>query len=208
MKGFDRFFLILGTVLVLILWFEGYHDAADATPAGEADGGLALGAPRPILSTNDPAGAGGLNLPPGVRIDQATGLLMGVVPPDIPGVEPVTWELLRTYEHQPEMAGLPESIKKLDGKRIVMIGFLMTVFEFSDIHEFHLVASHWSCCYGVPPGLESAVHVKLADGEKGLENTMKPLRVIGTLRVGEMKESGIIYAIYRLEDAEAVVMDY
>ena len=208
MSGFDRIFLIAGTVLVLVLWFEGYHDAADATPAGEDGGGLVLGAPRPILSSGDPAGMGGLNLPPGVRIDQATGLLMGVVPPDIPGVEPVTWELLRTYEHQPEMAGLPESIKKLDGKRVVMIGFLMTVFEFSDIHEFHLVASHWSCCYGVPPGLESAVHVKLADGEKGLENTMKPLRVIGTLRVGEMKESGIIFAIYRLEDAEAVIMDY
>ena len=209
MSFFDRGLLIVGTLALLVLWFEGYHEAADATPLEDADGVLALSRPRSILGSGDPASAmAGLSLPPGVRIDQATGLLMGVVPPDIPGVEPLTWELLRTYEHQPGMEGLPESIRKLDGKKVVMIGFLMTVFEFDDIHEFHLVASHWSCCYGVPPGLESAVHVKLADGEEGLANTMKPLRVIGTLRVGEMKESGIIYAIYRIEDAEATVMEY
>jgi hypothetical protein len=209
MSRFDFVLVGLGSLLLLGFWFQGYHKAADAAPTVTSAQAPALKAPRAILGGGGPAGsAAGLSLPPGVRIDQATGLLMGVVPPDIPGVEPMTWELLRTYEHQPGMKDLPESIAKLNGKRVVMIGFLMTLFEFDDIHEFHLVASHWSCCYGVPPGLESAVHVKLADGEEGLPNTMKPLRVIGTLRVGERKESGIIYAIYAIEDAEVVVMDY
>ena len=204
----DKIFLGLGSVVVLFLWFEGC-EAAKAAPLASYQAGAPLASPRAILGGGGPASAmAGLSLPPGVRIDPTTGLLMGVVPPDIPGVEPMTWELLRTYEHQPELKGMPESISKLNGKKVVMIGFLMTVFEFDDIHEFHLVASHWSCCYGVPPGLESAVHVKLKDGEEGLPNTMKPLRVIGTLRVQEMKESGIIFAIYSIEDAEAKVMDY
>lgn len=207
---FDRILLIAGSLALLIFWFEGYHAAADGHPPETAADTRSLNAPRAILGGGDSSGGplAGLSLPPGVRIDQATGLLMGVVPPDIPGVEPLTWELLRTYEHQPEMKGLPEAIQKLDGKKVVMIGFLMTVFEFDDIHQFHLVASHWSCCYGVPPGLEGAMNVTLAKGEEGLPNTMKPLRVIGTLRVGEQKESGIIYAIYAIEDAEVVVMDY
>jgi len=211
MSLFDRILLILGSLAVLILWFEGYHDAAEATPPSADGGGLAsLAAPRAILGSGGAEGGAlsGLALPEGIRIDQATGLLMGVVPPDIPGVEPLTWELLRTYEYQPEMKGLPDAIKNLDGKRVVMIGFLMTVFEFDDIHEFHLVASHWSCCYGVPPGLDGAVHVKLADDQEGLPNTVKPLRVIGTLHVGEIKESEIVYAIYSITDAEAVIMDY
>ena len=207
---FDRILLIAGSLALIVFWFEGYHDAADARPLTTQTDSLALNAPRPILGSGGPDSdpMAGLSLPPGVRIDQATGLLMGVVPPDIPGVEPMTWELLRTYEHQPEMKDLPESIRKLNGKKVVMIGFLMTVFEFDDIHEFHLVASHWSCCYGVPPGLDGAIHVQLAEGEDGLPNTVKPLRVIGTLHVGEIKESEIVYAIYSLEDAEALIMDY
>lgn len=212
MTTFDRILLIAGSLLLVILWFEGYHDAAEATPVGPlaANGSSRLlSAPRAILGSGGAeGGVAGLSMPEGIRLDQTTGLLMGVVPPDIPGVEPLTWELLRTYEYQPGMKDLPESIKRLDGKKVVMIGFLMTVFEFDDIHEFHLVASHWSCCYGVPPGLDGAIHVQLAEGEDGLPNTVKPLRVIGTLHVGEIKESEIVYAIYSLEDAEALIMDY
>ena len=60
----------------------------------------------------------------------------------------------------------------------------------------------------MPPGLDGALHTKLKEGEDGLPNTNKPLRVIGTLRVGEVKESEIVYAIYALEDAEVLIMDY
>ncbi|MDJ0522239.1 MAG: DUF3299 domain-containing protein [Planctomycetota bacterium] len=200
---FDRWFLVIATLLGLVLWFEGYHAAADVEAQGEP------GATRAILGVQGAEGGTlSLTLPAGLRIDPATGLLLGVVPPDIPGVEPVMWELLRTYEYRPGLEGMPEDIKKLDGKKVVMIGFLMTVFEYDDIHEFHLVASHWSCCYGVPPGLDGAVSIKLKEGEEGLPNTIKPLRVIGTLRVAEVKESDIVYAIYSIDEAEARIMDY
>jgi hypothetical protein len=205
-RGFDLVLVALGSLVVLVLWFEGYQRAAD----GATDGMLDLAAPRPILGSGGAEGGlpAATGLPAGFRLDPATGLLLGVALPDIPGTEPLSWELLRTYEYRPGLKEMPEAIAKLDGQRVVMIGFLMTVFEYDDIHEFHLVASHWSCCYGVPPGLEGAVHVKLADGEEGLPNTIKPLRVIGTLKIEEIKEAGIVYAIYALKDAEVLIMDY
>ena len=92
-------------------------------------------------------------------------------------MERLRGEWLRTYQYEPGLKIRPEDIRKRDGKTVVMIGFLMTVFEYDDIHEFHLVASHWSCCYGVPAGLDGAVRITLKKGEDGLPNTIKPLRV-------------------------------
>ncbi len=200
---FDRWLIAALTLAAVVLWFEGYKAAADGPDAAPQ------GAKRGILGAGGAEGGdASLDLPAGLQVDPATGLLMGVVPPDIPGVEPLMWELLRTYEYRPKLEGMPADITKLDGKKVVMIGFLMTVFEYDDIRDFHLVASHWSCCYGVPPGLDGAVRVTLKKGEEGLPNTIKPMRVIGTLRVKEVKESEIVYAIYSIEDAEVRIMDF
>ncbi|MDA1194502.1 MAG: DUF3299 domain-containing protein [Planctomycetota bacterium] len=202
MRIFDLVMLVAVTLLGCELWFQGL-EAADraATPDAREVG---------ILATGGGAGLPTLQLPPGLRIDPATGLLMGVTLPVIEGVEGLSWELLRTYEYRPEMDGLPDAIRKLDGQKVVMIGFLMTLFQYDDIKDFHLVANHWSCCYGVPPGLDGAVRVTLDPKHEGLPNTIKPIRVIGTLRVGEVKEqeSEIVWAIYSLENAEAVVLDF
>lgn len=202
MRVFDVTMLItLGAAMVL-LWFQGVEDAASAATPTAAEAG--------IMATGGELALPQIDLPPGLRIDPATGLLMGVTLPQIEGVKGVTWELLRTYEYQPGLKGMPEDIKNLDGKKVVMIGFLMTLFEYDDIKDFHLVASHWSCCYGVPPGLDGAVRVRLDPKQEGLPNTIKPIRVIGTLRVKEVREdeSGIVWAIYSMDDAEAIVLSY
>lgn len=202
MRMIDLVLLVVLGVAALLLWFEGAEIAADAaTPTAREAG---------IMATGGGLALPQLDLPPGLRVDPATGLLMGITLPDIEGVEGLPWELLRTYEYRPGLEGMPEEIRKLDGKKVVMIGFLMTLFQYDDIKDFHLVASHWSCCYGVPPGLDGAVRVRLAEGQEGLPNTIKPIRVIGTLRVAEVKEeeSDIVWAIYSMQDAEAVILDY
>jgi len=200
---FDRWLIALLTLTAVVLWFEGYEKAAVAGAVTTAEG------PRGILGSQGAEGSSlSQGLPPGLRVDSATGLLTGAALPDLPGVASVAWELLRTYSYEPGLKGMPEDIKKLDGKKVVMVGFLMTVFEYDDIHEFHLVANHWSCCYGVPAGLDGSVRVNLKAGEDGLPNTIKPLRVVGTLRIKEVKESGIVYAIYSIHDAQVRIMDY
>ena len=202
MRIFDLVLLILLGLAVVLLWFQGVEDAASAaTPTAEEAG---------IMATGGSLALPQVDLPPGLRIDPATGLLMGVTLPQIEGVKGLTWELLRTYEYRPGLEGIPEEIKKLDGQKVVMIGFLMTLFQYDDIKDFHLVASHWSCCYGVPPGLDGAVRVRLDPKQEGLPNTIKPIRVIGTLRVKEIREeeSDIVWAIYSMDDAEAVILSY
>ena len=151
-----------------------------------------------------------VRLPPGVRIDPSTGFLVGVQLDAEDGVSPLPWELLRSYVYEPGLENLPEAIRALDGKRVVMLGFLAPRYEVEDIRDFVLVASHWSCCYGVPPGLDGAVRVRLDPKQEGLPNTIKPIRVIGTLRVKEIREeeSDIVWAIYSMDDAEAVILSY
>jgi hypothetical protein len=117
------------------------------------------------------------------------------------------WSKLTTYEYKPGLASLPDAIRALDGTRVSMRGFLMPIYEFDDIHEFSLVASHMSCCFGVPAGLNGQVYVKVA-GKRGLPNTNEPLRVVGTFRAKEIKEAGYVLAIYAIEDADVRIEGY
>ncbi len=201
----DRLLVFVLSLVAGGLWLQGVVQARERAAPGERPEPRSEIRSVPAQETLSAALA---RLPPGASVDPATGLLIGVVPPDLPGCTPLTWERLREYAYQPGLEGLPESLRALDGQRVVMIGFLMPVFEWDDIREFHLVGNHWSCCYGVPPGLDSAVHVRLAPEQEGLPSTLKPIRVVGTLRIGEQKESGIVYAIYSIPDAEVVLLDY
>jgi hypothetical protein len=143
-------------------------------------------------------------LPPGVTVD-ANGIIQGLNMAAEPGTTMLTWETLRSFEYSAAvgLGDVPESLKAVDGTRVTMVGFLMPNYEWDDIHQFALVGSHWSCCFGMPAGLNGTVNVTLADGHKGLDNTMEPLRVVGTFRAREVRESGWLIAIYTLDDAKA-----
>jgi hypothetical protein len=119
----------------------------------------------------------------------------------------VTWQLLQTYEYQQNLAGLPDAIKALHGKHVTMRGFLMPLTEWDDIHEFSLVQSHMSCCFGMVPGFSGQVLVKIRS-KRGLPNTNEPIEVTGTFRVEEVKEVGFLLAIFSITDAEARIVGY
>jgi hypothetical protein len=191
----DRLLAFLGTPLL-----------AAAVACGSAS---TLTPPRPAPS--EPAGGAGpgtIDLPEGVRLDPETLTLVGMDLVPFPGTEVVTWETLAKYVYQEGLEGVPEEIRALDGKRVTMAGFLLTLYEFDDIEDFNLVASHWSCCFGVVPSLNGWVHVKLAEGQVGLPNTSEPLKVAGTFRLREEKEAGYVVSIYALEDAEAKIVGW
>jgi len=209
MRPFDRVLLWLGTPLVLggVVWaamqsaqadrsWAGFAAAASAVADAEATG---VGLPDAVAATR---------LPDGVRIDPQTLELVGLKLDADDGSQVVEWSALKAYEYQEGLAGMPESLQALDGKKVTMAGFLLPLYEFNDIREFNLVASHWSCCFGVPPGLSGWVHVKLAQGHKGLRNTTEPLKVTGTLSVKEHMEAGYVVSIYSLQDAQASVIGW
>ncbi len=148
-------------------------------------------------------------LPPGVTVDER-GVLTGSSLGPAPGTSLLGWDTLRSFEYSaavgigaPGLGELPDAVKAVDGQRVTMLGFLMPNYEYDDIHQFALVGSHWSCCFGMPAGINGTVNVTLAKGHKGLENSLEPLRVVGTFRAKEIKEEGWLVAIYSLEDATA-----
>jgi hypothetical protein len=143
-----------------------------------------------------------------VRVDPKTLQIVGLDLAPPPGHVVVAWDLLQSYEYQADLAGLPAAIRALDGQKVTLAGFLMATYEWDEIKEFSLVSSHWSCCFGMPPGMDGWVNVKLAADQPGLPNTSEPIKVSGTFRVGEVSESGMVVAIYSLEDANATLVGW
>lgn len=207
MRTFDRLLLLLGTPLLLacVVWAAMDAAQADRSHLGFAALAVADAEASPIAL---PESVQATRLPDGVRIDPQTLELVGLKLDGEDGSQVVEWATLRAYEYQEGMAGMPEAIQALDGKKVTMAGFLLPLYEFDDIKEFNLVASHWSCCFGVPPGLSGWVHVKLAEGHKGLRNSTEPLRVTGTLHVREHLEAGYVVSIYSLRDVQASVIGW
>jgi hypothetical protein len=63
--------------------------------------------------------------------------------------------------------------------------------------EFLLVQSLWSCCYGEPPEMNEAVVVSVPaeiESHSGV-----PIRVVGTLSVGEKLEDGEVVGLFELQ---------
>lgn len=209
MRTVDRLLLVLGTPLVVgcVVWAAMQSAQADRSWAGFA---AAAGAVADAEATDLalPEAVAATRLPDGVRIDPQTLELVGLKLDPADGSEVVEWSTLKAYEYQEGLAGMPESLRALDGRKVTMAGFLLPLYEFDDIKEFNLVASHWSCCFGVPPGLSGWVHVKLAPGQAGLRNSTEPLLVTGTLSVKEHLEAGYVVSIYSLLDAKASVIGW
>lgn len=207
-RRFDVLFLLLVIGGVIAAWGHAFaRTASDPAARLRADGRLP---PRRIVMAQDPLGgmSAQAQLPEGVSIDPVTGALVGLALEAEPGVTPLPWEVLRAYEVQPGLAGLPEDIRALDGQRVVMLGFLQPEYDYEDIARFTLVESHWSCCYGVPAGLNGSVYVQLADEAPRLHLTVQPVRVKGTFRVREQKEGRIVFSVFALDDAEGQILGW
>jgi hypothetical protein len=147
-------------------------------------------------------------LPPGLSLD-GNGILQGLDLRVEPGTKGLSWDTLKSFEYSAAVGitRVPEALQAVDGQRVTMVGFLMPLYEFDDMEQFLLVGSHWSCCFGIPPGMNGAVNVTLAKGHAGMPNTMEPLKVVGTFRVKEVKEEGWLVSIYSLDDARAELIE-
>ena len=80
---------------------------------------------------------------------------------------------------------IPETVRKLDGRPLVIQGYMMPIVtEEGRAQEFLLMRSMKSCCYGRPPKLNEIIYVKM-EGE-GADYKHERLTIVyGEIEVGE-----------------------
>lgn len=116
-------------------------------------------------------------------------------PPE--GHRALPWRVLGNFDYY-EGEPLPAYVQQLDGDRIAMGGYMLALGSVTALHEFLLVESQWSCCFGEPPALNQVVVCLLPESSGGVDYTAQPVVVAGRLEVGEETEDGFVISVYRL----------
>ena len=98
---------------------------------------------------------------------------------------------------------IPEAVKRFDGKRAQITGFMLPVkMEGQLVSQFLLMRDQMMCCYGVVPRMNDWIIVTAAKPVKYTPDV--PISFRGKLAVKAMQENGFITGIYLLEDATPV----
>ncbi|MGE0143585.1 MAG: DUF3299 domain-containing protein [Planctomycetota bacterium] len=124
----------------------------------------------------------------------------------IKGIEKlVRFEDICDWPYDDGLKGCPEAVRKLDGKKVAMIGFMLPIDEVENIKEFLLVQSLWACCYGTPPDINGIVRVVMK-GDKRTDYQFEPVLVTGTFRVRETREDEYCIDVFQLEAEDVSVV--
>lgn len=94
---------------------------------------------------------------------------------------------------------IPPAIKALDGRNVLVRGFMVPVKEAQDRStEFLIVRDQPTCCYSGMTTITEFVSVKVPGA--GVESVLdQPVTVQGRLRVGAVVEGGYVLGVYRME---------
>ncbi|MEY4488134.1 MAG: hypothetical protein RIQ79_642 [Verrucomicrobiota bacterium] len=96
------------------------------------------------------------------------------------------------------LAGIPEAVRKLDGRRVSVSGFMLPVkMEAGRVKEFLILRNLMACCYGVPPAPNEWIVARSRLGVEPVQDTVT--NYAGVLRVGARREEGFFIGIYELE---------
>lgn len=94
---------------------------------------------------------------------------------------------------------IPESVKKLNGRKVSIRGFMLPVTQKDGrVTEFLLLKDQSMCCYGTMPQMNEWVHVIMTPGQSAPMVWDIPITVFGKFEVGEVFENGVLMTIYRL----------
>jgi hypothetical protein len=116
-----------------------------------------------------------------------------------PGTEdatPVDFSALSGFEYEEGME-LPESVRKLNGKKIRIVGFIRTEDgRTDDIDVFWLVDQNCDC-EGMPK-MNEIILCTMPEG-RTISNDDSLIEVTGYLEAGEEREDGYVMSIYRMQ---------
>lgn len=98
---------------------------------------------------------------------------------------------------------LPDWLKKLDGEKIQIRGFMYPTFQEEGLDRFVFCRDTGACCFGPNPVIYYLIDVRMREGMTTHYIQNRPFDVTGTLRIkpGIIQETGLVYELYHLEDA-------
>jgi hypothetical protein len=121
------------------------------------------------------------------------------------GTAKLDWKHMGGFRYV-ENGELPADIRALDGSKVGVAGFILTLGEAERMHEFILLESLWGCCFGAVPELNQTIVVRLA-GDQAFDYTAAPVLITGKLEVGEERQGGFVASLYRIVDATAAPLE-
>ncbi len=116
-------------------------------------------------------------------------------PYDVPGKDEENNPDLRKKDKYP----IPETVKKLNGVSVAVVGFMIPVDLDADggkAASFMLIRSQMTCCFGIAPRMNEWVFVQMEEGKTADAVMDVPVTVFGVLSVGEKHSSK--WSLYRL----------
>jgi hypothetical protein len=120
-------------------------------------------------------------------------------PAQKPGeVAEMTIKELGNFEYDDEKGGnIPADVKQMDGSTIRLHGYMIPMDQATNITQFALVPSLFSCCFGQPPQIQHTIVVNCPKG-KTLAYCPDEIVVQGKLGVKEKKDDGYIVSIFEV----------
>ena len=118
----------------------------------------------------------------------------------------VPFRKIDSWTYEDGFKGMPKDIRKLDGKRVIMAGFMLPIYEVENIKTFYLVKSLWSCCYGIPPDVNGLVRVEVKK-KGGVNYQYDPIFIVGTFKVKEIKDEDYTVCLYEIVADDIRVLD-
>jgi hypothetical protein len=117
------------------------------------------------------------------------------------GFTRVHYGLLQPLPGDPPTA-IPESATELNGKDVLLKGYMYPGSRQRGITEFVLCRDQGDCCFGGDPKLTDRVLVRIADPKKAIDYTQSLVKIAGRFRVepaGAPELGGGV--IYHIDDA-------
>ncbi|HZL37016.1 MAG TPA: DUF3299 domain-containing protein [Tepidisphaeraceae bacterium] len=137
---------------------------------------------------------------PSALTDPTTGQARKPHPAPKPGmVTELTIKELGNFDYDQEHGGnIPSDVKRLNGTKIRLRGFMLPIDQAENITQFALVPSLFSCCFGQPPQIQHTIVVNCPRG-KAVSYCPDEIVVEGAIKVEEMKDDGYVISIFNMD---------
>ena len=105
---------------------------------------------------------------------------------------PLTFASLMKWEYDAKKnSPPPESVKKLDGRKVRIMGFMYPLQEGANIQKFSLLRSTQTCCYGPKPQYNQYIFVEMVKPTQF--RRLDPVSCVGVFRIDPSPDEGFIY---------------